>query len=351
MEMPLDEFDRGMKNKAPGGSARRTQWYVERFMTKATPLFARQRLRNEKGFALVLTLVVTALLVALATEFLSDMYVETVSHRTYVAGQQAGLMAESGAQGALRLLQLGLSGQNYTSLQDRWAKPFKLEDERGELEVTVSEENARLNINSVALPNGAFNDAAYGIWLRLLNREKLPADLGDALADWVDTNEEPHPGGAESAWYRAQAQPMVPRNAPLATLEELVLIKGFDPATRDKLQKYLTVYGGVPGETISPININTAPKELLAVLDEAMTDVLAGRIDERRRTEPFTHPAELAKVPGLETIANRLALRIGVKGSVFRVVARATVGETVRVVEAVARVSGGAATILYWREY
>jgi general secretion pathway protein K len=306
---------------------------------------------GEKGFALVLTLVITALLLALATEFVGDMYVETVSHRTFVAGQQAGLMAESGAQSALRLLRLGVNGQGYTSLQDRWGTPFKVEDERGTLEVSITEESGKLNLNTVALPNGTFNESAHGIWSRLLQRLKLPADLGDALADWIDANEEPHAGGAESAWYRSQLPARVARNAPLASVEELALVKGFDPATRTKLQPYLTVYGGMVGETISPININTAPLELLAVLDEGMSDDLARRIIERRTREPFAQAADLATVPGLETIANRLALRVGVKGSVFRVAARARVGDTVREVEAVARLDGGAETILYWREY
>jgi type II secretory pathway component PulK len=102
---------------------------------------------------------------------------------------------------------------------------------------------------------------------------------------------------------------------------------------------------------MSPININTAPLEILAVLDEGMTDDLALRIEERRKVEPFEQAADLAKVPGLETIASRVALRVSVKGSVFRVVARATVGDTAKVVEAVARITSGATTILYWREY
>ncbi len=308
-------------------------------------------IRNERGFALVLTLVITALLVALAAEFVGDMYVATVSHRTYVAGQQAGLMAESGARGALQLLQLGVSAQKYTSLQDRWATPFKVADDQGTLEVTITEESAKLNLNSVVLPNGTFNDAPYGILGRLLKRLKLTPDMSDLLADWIDTNDEPHPGGAEISWYRTQNPPSAARNGPLSTVEELALLKGFDSGSRGKLLPYVTVYGGMAGEMVTPVNINTASVELLAVLDDGMSDDLARRIDERRKSEPFAQAADLAKVPGLETIATKVALRISVKGSVFRVVARGTVGATSRVVEAVARINNGATTILYWREY
>jgi len=308
-------------------------------------------MRGEQGFALVLTLVITALLVALAVEFMGDMYVATVSHRTFVAGQQAGMMAESGARGALQLLQLGVGSQKYTSLKDRWAAPFKVEDEQGALEVVINEESGRLNLNSVVLPNGTFSEGPYGMLLRLLQRLKLPADLADSLADWIDVNEEPRPGGAETLWYQAQLPPVAARNGKLATLEELALVKGFSPATRAALAPLTTVYSDAAGSPMSPININTAPLEILAVLDEGMTDDLALRIEERRKVEPFEQAADLAKVPGLETIASRVALRVSVKGSVFRVVARATVGDTAKVVEAVARITSGATTILYWREY
>jgi general secretion pathway protein K len=236
-------------------------------------------------------------------------------------------------------------------LQDRWATPFKVEDDQGTLEIMISEESAKLNLNSVVGATGAANEAPYGIWARLLKRLKLSPELGDVLADWIDTNDEPHPGGAETSWYRTQTPPVAARNGQLATVEELALLKGFDPGTRAKLVPYVTVYAGQSGEPITPININTAPLELLAVLDDTMTDDLARRIDERRKSEPFAQAADLAKVPGLETIATKVALRVGVKGSVFRVVARGTVGATSRVVEAVARINNGATTILYWREY
>lgn len=308
-------------------------------------------IEKEEGFALVLALVITALLVALATEFLGDMYAETMSHHTFVTGQQAGLMAESGAQGALQLLQAEVNTQQYTSLKDRWSQPFVVEDDRGTLEVTITDESGKLNLNTLVLPNGTFNDASYGIWLRLLQHLKLPADLGDTLADWIDANDEPHPGGAESAWYRAQLPAIEVRNGPLATVEELKLLKGFDPETLSKLLPYVTIYGSTEGDMITPVNINTAPPTLLASLDEEMSDALVQRVVDWRAEKPFARAADLASVPGMETITNRLALRIGVKGSVFRIVARATVGDTVKIVETVARLNGGAAPILYWREY
>jgi general secretion pathway protein K len=44
--------------------------------------------KNESGFALVITLIITALLVAVAVEFIHDVYVETSLSRSYADGQQ-----------------------------------------------------------------------------------------------------------------------------------------------------------------------------------------------------------------------------------------------------------------------
>jgi len=44
--------------------------------------------RDQRGFALVVTLLVTALLVALVVEFITDVYVDTSSRRNFVDGQQ-----------------------------------------------------------------------------------------------------------------------------------------------------------------------------------------------------------------------------------------------------------------------
>ncbi|HEY4745066.1 MAG TPA: PilX N-terminal domain-containing pilus assembly protein, partial [Desulfuromonadaceae bacterium] len=80
-------------------------------------------MRGEKGFALVLTLVVTALMVALAAELIHQVYVDTSISRGFRDGQQASLLAESGVDGGTKLFQFALANQDYTSLSDMWAKP------------------------------------------------------------------------------------------------------------------------------------------------------------------------------------------------------------------------------------
>ncbi|HEY5974834.1 MAG TPA: type II secretion system minor pseudopilin GspK [Geobacteraceae bacterium] len=308
---------------------------------------------GQAGFALVITLVITALLVALAVEFFSDVYVATTARQNYLDSQQASLLAESGMLGAMKLLDFKLkaSGSGYTTLQDDWAKPLEIADERGSLRVTTEEENAKLSLNHVAGDNGTFNDAYYGIALRLFKSLGLPAnDLCDALADWRDTNETPHPGGAESAWYLAQKQPYRAKNGRLDTVEELALVKGFAGKPLEGLKQFVTVHVA-PAAPAALININTAPKEVLMALHEGITGTLADQIIDQRQRTPFTSVGELAKVPGMATVFSAKdfpGTTLTVKGGIYRLTAEATVNEVKRTIEAVVQ-PGVQPT--YWREY
>ncbi len=310
-------------------------------------------MRSRQGFALVITLIITTLLIAVVTEFIREVYVETTLRRSYRDGQQAVLMADSGIMGGVRLLQTLLAAQSYTSLNDVWkAKPLHLEDERGVLDVFIEEESGKLNLNAVVPATGVYSGTYYGgVLTRLLTRLKLSTELADSLADWIDENDEPHQRGAEASLYQSLAPPYLPRNGPLQTLEELRLVKGFTGATFATLRPFVTVYPDVPGSPVAPVNINTAPPEILASLDENLSDELVKRIIEQRKSEPFKSPADLVKVAGLELIGTSLLTRITTKGAVYRLMATSQVGETARSIEAVVRVGGSRAEFLYWREY
>lgn len=312
-------------------------------------------MQSERGFALVITLIVTALLVALVTEFVAEVYVDTTSAQGYVDAQKAGLMAESGISGAIAMLQLSLPQKSYTSLHDIWAKPLDLPEEQGTLRITIEDESAKLSLNHIAGANGTFIDEAdptgsyYGTALRLFRKLQLPAgDLCDAVADWIDENDIPKPGGAESQWYTARKPSFAAKSARLDTFEELALLKGFSSEVLAKIRPVVTVYA--ENNVAAPVNINTAPRELLTALDERITDTQAEQIIDYRKNTPFKDKADLVRVPGMESIATGLQSRITAKSTLFRIKAEGQINGTTRIVEAVVSFAGAPAT-LYWREY
>jgi general secretion pathway protein K len=182
-------------------------------------------LRNQRGFALVITLIVTALLVALVAEFVNDVYVDTSARQNFVDGQQASLLAESGVAGGIKVLQLTMASQQFTSLLDMWAKPLKLDDEQGSIEVTIEDESAKLNLNSIAGTKD-FNPDYQLVANRLLKKLGLSTDLLDGVADWVDDDEVARPSGGETAYYQSLKPPHGTKNGRFDTVDELRLVKG-----------------------------------------------------------------------------------------------------------------------------
>ncbi|AJE02119.1 type II secretion system minor pseudopilin GspK [Geobacter pickeringii] len=306
----------------------------------------RRSRQSERGFALVLTLVVTALLVAVAAEFIHEVYVETSIHRNFLNLQQASLMAQSGVTGGVELIRNIRRAGDQAPLLQVMAKPLELEDEKGSISVTIEEEDGKLNLNSVTLPNGQPNDFFDQAEQRLLKILGLPAALHDTLADWVDEDDDPRPDGAESAYYQKLTSPYLAKNAPFATFGELTMVRGVTPAVRDALRPFATIYGTAGGS----IDLNTAPPAVIRALDDDMTEGTVKNIVDHRRTTPFTTRGEVANLPGMETIAPRLGTKIDVKGYTYRFVSTATVGDAKRIVEAVYTFDG-APRYLYWREY
>lgn len=306
---------------------------------------------GNRGFALVLTMVVSALMVAVVVEMIHQVYVDVSISRGFRDVQQASLHAESGITGGVKLLQSSLSGQEYSALTDVWARPLRLDDETGTIEISATDENARININDLVLPNGEFEPFTLAALKRLGRRLQMTDDIWNALADWIDGDDQMRPEGGEAAYYSTLKPPYQPRNGKLATFSELSMVRGFTPEIMERLRPYVTVYSGQTGISLSRVNINTAPREVLAALDDSIDDRMADRIIEERLIRPFRTTGELSRIPGGEVLSQKLAGKVGVKGTLFLLTSVARVKESARTVEARVRLGGSAPETLSWQEY
>lgn len=304
------------------------------------------RLKNETGFALILTLVVTALMVAVVVEMIHQVYVDTALSRGFRDGQQASILAESGVTGVKTLL--SGNAANPAIISKLLAAPLKLEDEAGSLEINISDESGKININFLVKSGGEYEPFTQEALQRLGTRLQLPGDIWGAVADWIDTDDQPRSGGVESAYYRTLKPPNNARNGKLMSLTELSLVKGITPEMLGRLRPFLTTFSGQAASPTQTININSAPREVLAVLDKDIDDRMVERILEERRLQAFKDPSELSRVPGLGTIATGLGGRITAKADLFRITSVARVKDSARTVEAIVRLSG---EVLSWQEY
>lgn len=77
----------------------------------------------------------------------------------------------------------------------------------------VCDESAKLNVNHATTE-------------QLMKLEDMSTSIAGAIVDWRDNDENPSAGGVERAYYSGLDHPYVIRNGPLATIRELLLVRG-----------------------------------------------------------------------------------------------------------------------------
>ncbi len=86
-------------------------------------------------------------------------------------------------------------------------------DEGGAILYGVSDEESRLNVNE------ASNE-------ELAKLDGMTPDIAAAIVDWRNTGNEVSPGGAKADYYLSLRPPYLPRNGPLQTIRELLMVRG-----------------------------------------------------------------------------------------------------------------------------
>ncbi|GHF17323.1 type II secretion system protein K [Kordiimonas sediminis] len=105
------------------------------------------------------------------------------------------------------------------------------------------------NINSLVTRDGRGGFSAdqrsaeeYGRLLQSLGiTGTLQMTLVSSLVDWMDTDRQPGPLGAEDAAYSALPEPYRAANTPMVDVSEIRLVKGYTKALQSQLLPYLCV--------------------------------------------------------------------------------------------------------------
>ena len=290
-------------------------------------------MRDERGVALLLAILVLALLIALILEFDTDARREYREAAAFRDNFKATVLTRAAVQAARAVLQQDhlrdkQTGQMYDATTDLWAFPItKYAIGDGLMTAQIEDERSKLNLNDLATaadPNAKKTKVLRV--KRLFALLQLNPDLVDALVDWVDADDIPEAAGAESVYYQALRPSYRAANAPLQTPGELRLIKGMTPEIVDKLLQYVTVY---PHDGESRININTADLLVLQALDPRISQTTAGEIIQNR---PYKTIVELDRVSSVADIMRELR-PLGVyevKSNIFSARLSLTVNETTK---------------------
>jgi general secretion pathway protein K len=295
---------------------------------------------NQQGLALITAVLVVAIVATVAT---------TLALGEQVWFRQAQNMnnraqAESLRAGALNFAAILLTREGKDNKTDHlgelWTKPLSLPVEDGMLTFTVSDAQGRFNLNNLVQPNGAPSVDNIAMFQRLLTALGiLDSGLSETLSDWIDSDFTVGQGVAEDIEYLSLPQPYRTANQLLTSVDELRLVKGFTAKNVEKLRPYVTA---LPVPT--PVNVNTAPDQVLAALlnlqASALRPVLEGR--------PFADTAKfLANLPAGTTCPANLC---DIKTGYFLVTIDIRYGRLQRLTEAlIERISGKPATVLWHR--
>jgi len=311
------------------------------------------RKSDERGIALLLTLLVLTLLVALILEFDAEARREYRDAAAFRDNFKATVLARAAVQAARGVLQQDFvkdkqKGEFFDALTDLWALPitnYAIGD--GLLTAQIEDERGKLNLNDLATGGDpiAKNKKVLRV-KRLFELLQINPDLVDAIVDWVDADEKPEPAGAESLYYQTLHPSYRAANVPLQTLLELRLIKGMTPDIIAKLSKLVTVY---PPDGQSKVNLNTADPLVIQALDTAITQGMAAEIVQAR---PFKTVVELDRVSSFEDIGRKLRPEnlYDIKSNLFLARMMVTVNEVTRNATVVLqRDQNGTASVLYYR--
>ncbi len=200
---------------------------------------------RQRGVAVVTAILVVAVAASTATYMLSQQSA-TLNQTALVASRaQADAFAQAGLDWARGILAEDARRSAIDTLSEAWAQPLAgLPVERAVVSGAIVDLQSRFNLNNL-VKDGRRSDPDVLVFTRLLEARGLDASLAMAVLDWVDADADlAGNGGAEDAYYLSLPRPHRAANRPLAQVEELYAVRGFDAKAVAALRPYVTALAG-----------------------------------------------------------------------------------------------------------
>jgi len=234
---------------------------------------------DNKGIALLIVLWVMTILTVMVFSFSVMTRAEGYGTLTFKEGMEKRFLAEAGIErGIMEIIYRSVNRNQTLTLEGK--EPWKLDGTaytvdmgKGGCAVRVIDESGKVSLNGLT-------DSSGIIVKKLLIQQGVSSEnadiIVDSILDWKDADDLHRLSGAENDYYGSLPRPYKARNEDFETLEELILVRGITPEIlygTDKTKgiiHLLTAHGKT-----ARINLNAAPKEILAALpgmDAAMVD-------------------------------------------------------------------------------
>jgi general secretion pathway protein K len=254
---------------------------------------------REAGIALLTALLVVAVVSIAAVQMVSRQRLDI--HRTGNILDsdrvwQTALGVEAWAVG--QLIRDRKEGDT-DYLGEDWARELpETEIEGGIVSGTIQDLQGRLNLNSLVAEDAkkqGLAKAAGTALGELLDVVKVNRKLAAPILDWIDRDINPAiPGGAEDGVYLARTPAYRTANAAMGSASELLLVEDMEPEDYAKLAPFVTAL-----PTPTPINVNTAPVEVLRAAIPKLRVGDAEAIVTARELQPIENLTEFLKSDAL----------------------------------------------------
>lgn len=293
---------------------------------------------RQRGAALLTAMVIVTLVATMAATMLWQQW-RAVQVESAERGRAQAYWILTGALDWARLIlrEDVRSGQPVTHLGEPWATP--LAEARLSSFLAVDRENtddapeaflsgsmtdlqSRYNLRNL-VADGKIVPQELAALRRLCEAAGLAPALADGLAEnlrqaWVAA-ERATPEAAAAAASAAAAQGStlspLPDNPPLmpTTMDDLAWL-GLDAASVARLKPYVVI---LPEPT--RVNINTAPKEVIAAVIDGLDLSSAERLVQARQRSPMSSPSDAAPLMGRPALDALALARVDVDSAYFEV--------------------------------
>ncbi|MGO8746211.1 MAG: general secretion pathway protein GspK [Thermoguttaceae bacterium] len=237
--------------KSRKGSASKHNPRGSRF-ARPTLLFDVRTRGRRRGMILVVVLVVIAMLSLAALTFGQMMLVERRAANLSARMVQARTLTDSGvdlirvfaSQEQETLDDAGGIYNNTAQFQGVLVVPGEKPHDRGRFAVVspaldgqgnyagirfgLEDESAKINLNALVQLDEQNPSENIGRQI-LMGLPGMTENIADSILDWIDMDDEPREYGAESDYYNGLSPPYSPKNGPLESIEELLLVEGMTP--------------------------------------------------------------------------------------------------------------------------
>ncbi len=260
-------------------------------MLAPSPAFLRYAKHTQAGVAIIMAMLTLALAAGLAAIVLTHFSasLEQVSGRH--EQDQAHWLARGAIDWAKNVLSADRRTSNVDHLGEVWAtKVPPTPVEEGQVSGEIQELSGHFNINTLANLDGSPNAGQLAAFERLLNLVGLSrqaSGLARAAQNQIITRATPASNNPETAPKATTSS----AQGPLLSIESLLNLPGYDLAMLERLRPFITA---VP-DVNSPLNVNTAPAEVLSAQIASLNIENARKLVLQRQKAWFLDPQDFAR--------------------------------------------------------